>query len=142
MTQFYKKEFQWTSGTECIERVHLREGTQLERICSTCCHTPLGFSSTLRDSFPLITLHTPLLSYSGAARFAPLGWRLNVSNVPKEKRNFEDDVSTIVSEGVAVSFIMKLMGRWLYGALMGKNKPDPMMEVDKKVKLLGANKEK
>jgi hypothetical protein len=136
MTQFYKNQFQWTSGADCVERFHLRAGTQLERICSTCFHTPLGFSSAQTASFPLITLHTPLLSFSSAARFAPLGWRLNVSHVPKEKRNFEDDPSTIVSEGVAVSFIMKLMGRWLYGALMGKNKPDPMTEIDKKVTVL------
>jgi hypothetical protein len=143
MIQFYKNQFQWTSGVENVERVRLRDDSNIERFCSTCCHTPLGFSGASFDAFPFMVIHSPLLtitSTGAASGFAPIGFRLNVSKVPKDKRNFKDNLSwTQVAEGVPFAFLMKLMSRFMYGMMVGNNKPDPMTQVEKKARVLGIN---
>ena len=140
MIQFYKKQFQWTGGEEHIERVRLRDGSPLERLCTTCCHTPLGFTGATMKSFPFIIMHVELLKYTGVHRFLPLGWRLNVSKIPvSERANFKDAPTTVLSEDVAPSFLIKLLMRMMYGIAMGNNKPDPLVRIDKKFRVLGIN---
>jgi len=89
------------------------------------------------ESFPFIIMHTDLLTCTSKSKFRVIDYRLNVAKASKEDReNFHDASSTAVSEGVAVSFFLRLLKRMVYGIFMGCNKPDPMAQIEKKFRVL------
>jgi hypothetical protein len=120
----------------------MKEGSPLVRFSTSCCHTPIGFSSDAMESFPFFVVYTNLLSFVGGKDFCSRGFRLNIENVPKDKRYWQDDKSTVVSETVPLSFILRLMSRMMYGLLMGKNKPDPLVCINPSVTLFTEQSQK
>lgn len=149
MVQLYKDQFEWICGCEHVERVRLRDDSPLERLCTTCCGTPIGFSSAHLSAFPLFVIHTELLTYTSSSTFRDLRWRLNVARVPKEERTWEgetkggaDSPRCVVTEGLAPSFLWKVLSRVAYGMLMGRAQPDPMVKVPAGYTVLGLNVKK
>lgn len=146
MVQLYKNQFQWVCGSEHVERVRLRDDSPLERLCTTCCGTPIGFSSANFDGFPLFVVHTELLSYTSTSTFQKVKWRLNVARVSKEERTWEGakdnsscDPQCVVTEGLAPSFLLRVLSRVVYGMMVGNAQPDPMTQVPPGFTVLGLN---
>lgn len=141
MVQFYKDQFQWLLGAENLERVRLREDSNLERISTTCCGTPIGFVVGHFYGYPLFAVHHELLSFTTRWNFGELGWRLNVARIPEPERHWNDTPATscVVSEGIAPSFFLRTLGRVLFGMVTGRGQPDPVAEVAPECKVLGLN---
>lgn len=145
MVQLFKDQFEWICGCEHVERVRLRNDSPLERLCTSCCGAPIGFSSAFLSAFPLFVVHTELLSYTSTATFRDINWRLNVARVPKEARTWEgtengnDNTQCVVTEGLAPSFLWRALNRVVYGMVTGKARPDPMDKVPAGCTVLGLN---
>lgn len=155
MVQLYKREFCWDPcdenshsssdiGSKLLRRVKLHDNSHLERYYASCCGTPIGFSSAGMKSFPLFVVYRDLLSYT-LNEFKPNRWRCSVSHVPVDQRLWLKD-STIPktedSEKESSSFMMVLMGRVIYGMMMGNNQPDPLTDVPSEVEVLHLNETK
>lgn len=126
MVQMYKQDIQWMQGCEYLQRIRLRLNAPLERFYTTCCGTPIGFTSATLKIFPFFVVYRDLLVSSNEVDFNPVGYRLNVAKIPIAQRIWRrKQDSAMESEGVSVAFIMKLLTRMMYGIMVGKNEPDP-----------------
>ena len=138
MVQLYKQEIQWTRGKEYLHRFRVRENTPLERFYASCCGSPIGFASAAFKPFPFFVVYLDLLAISSPSNFNyPVSFRLNVANVPREKRGWHTDHElSIESEHVSVKFLLKFLGRMIYGLIAGKYHPDPTEGIDVNYELL------
>ncbi len=92
-------------------------------------------------TFPLFVVYRDLLSYSSAGHeFKPNRWRTSVAHVQKDKRLWQKETPTTEdAEDTSGSFMMVLMGRVMYGMMMGFNQPDPLDKVPVDVEVLHLN---
>lgn len=126
LVQLYKNQFQWIRGAENLRRARLSKCSPLERYFTSCCGTPIGFSSGNMKSFPLFIIYRELLAYENGVAFDPIQWRMNVERMSAEDRKWrEEGENALESDVVPSSFFMTLLGRVCYGMFMGYHKPDP-----------------
>ena len=126
MCQAFKDEFVFRCGAEHVVFARLKPASPLLRLYTSCCFTPFGLTPAF-GAYPMVVLYRK--NFAEGAPLGPVSHRLFMRCAPPNVPQGLADAQTVDADGVSGDFLLRTIGRALYGMAAGRATPDPWLSL-------------